>query len=508
MLPGYVAGHYGFDECHIDLVRLARFAGARLIHDEAVGLDRAARQVLCRAHPPIRYDIVSLDIGSTPRTRRCARRRRAHRPGQADRPFRRALGGAARRAPRRWRRLRLAVVGGGAGGVELALVGAAPARRAARQRARSDAGHARGAAAVAQSAGPRACFERILAERGIAVLDRQRRSLRVEPGAADRRRRRRIEFDEALWVTEAGGAPWLADTGLPLDARGLYRWSTRRCARPADPTVFAAGDVATMPAHPREKAGVYAVRAGPAARRQSAPRARRPAAAARRAAAARAGADRHRRRARRSPRAGRSRRMAAACGGSRTGSTGAGCGATPNCRRWQPEAGGRGRDALRRLRRQGAGRGAGARHGAARSRRRAVRSRSASTARTTRRWSRSRARRRCCRPSISSARWSTTRTCSGASPPPMRSATSMRWAALPETALAIATLPPARPPIVEHDLFHMLRGGTRGARAGRRGAGRRPQRRGRRTWPRLRGDRAAPARAGCCARAGCGRATG
>jgi selenide,water dikinase len=31
---------------------------------------------------------------------------------------------------------------------------------------------------------------------------------------------------------------------------------------------------------------------------------------------------------------------------------------------------------------------------------------------------------------------------------------------VPETALAIATLPPARPPIVEHDLFHMLKGGT------------------------------------------------
>jgi selenide,water dikinase len=29
----------------------------------------------------------------------------------------------------------------------------------------------------------------------------------------------------------------------------------------------------------------------------------------------------------------------------------------------------------------------------------------------------------------------------------------------PESALAIATLPPARPAIVEHDLFHMLRGG-------------------------------------------------
>jgi len=30
---------------------------------------------------------------------------------------------------------------------------------------------------------------------------------------------------------------------------------------------------------------------------------------------------------------------------------------------------------------------------------------------------------------------------------------------MPETALAIATLPPARAPIVEHDLYHMLRGG-------------------------------------------------
>src|SRR6202030_946207 len=30
---------------------------------------------------------------------------------------------------------------------------------------------------------------------------------------------------------------------------------------------------------------------------------------------------------------------------------------------------------------------------------------------------------------------------------------------MPETALAIATLPPARPPIVDHDLYHMLRGG-------------------------------------------------
>ena len=68
MLPGYVAGHYSLDECHIDLGRLARFAGARLIRDEAIGLDRADCALVCDAHPPIRYDVLSIDIGSAPRS--------------------------------------------------------------------------------------------------------------------------------------------------------------------------------------------------------------------------------------------------------------------------------------------------------------------------------------------------------------------------------------------------------------------------------------------------------
>ena len=116
MLPGYVAGLYSFAECHIDLVRLARFAGARLIHDEAVGLDRGHRQILCRAHPPIRYDILSLDIGSTPRMGDVA--------GAAEhtvsvKPIDRfgerweALLDRARELGH----MRLAIVGGGAGGV-------------------------------------------------------------------------------------------------------------------------------------------------------------------------------------------------------------------------------------------------------------------------------------------------------------------------------------------------------------------------------------------------------
>jgi selenide, water dikinase len=259
MLPGYVAGLYRFEECHIDLVRLARFAGARLIRDEAAGIDRARRQVLCRGHPPIRYDLLSLDIGATPRLDEV--------PGAAEHtvPVK-----PIDRFARRWEallerargggRVRLAIVGGGAGGVELAL--------AAERRLTALLGEAPAVTLVTRegllpshNSRVRRLVARLFAARGIRSITDDP-VVRVEPGRLLLAAGGAVEFDEALWVTEAAGAPFLAETGLPLDPHGFVVID-ERLRSPADPAVFAAGDVATMPSHPRDKAGVYAVRAGP-----------------------------------------------------------------------------------------------------------------------------------------------------------------------------------------------------------------------------------------------------
>ncbi|MBV8492656.1 MAG: FAD-dependent oxidoreductase, partial [Alphaproteobacteria bacterium] len=259
MLPGYVAGIYSFTECHIDLVRLARFAGARLIHDEAVGLDRAERRVLCRDHPPIRYDIVSLDIGSTPR--------HSDVPGAAEhtvsvKPIDRfgerweaLLERARERAD-----VRLAIVGGGAGGVELT----ASAERRLSELLPTQPQVTlitRDGLLPSHNEATRRRFERIFRDRGIRIVANNP-IVRVEHARLIAKDGCEIDFDEALWVTEAAGAPWLVETGLPLDERGfIIIDETYRSV--SDAAVFAAGDIATMPAHPREKAGVYAVRAGP-----------------------------------------------------------------------------------------------------------------------------------------------------------------------------------------------------------------------------------------------------
>ena len=66
MLPGVVAGFYAFDETNIDVRPLCSFAGARLVLDEAVGVDLARKRVVLGGGPLVPFDILFLDIGSTP----------------------------------------------------------------------------------------------------------------------------------------------------------------------------------------------------------------------------------------------------------------------------------------------------------------------------------------------------------------------------------------------------------------------------------------------------------
>ncbi|HEY9747511.1 MAG TPA: bifunctional NADH dehydrogenase FAD-containing subunit/selenide, water dikinase SelD, partial [Allocoleopsis sp.] len=66
MLPGHIAGFYSHDECHIDLRPLAQLAQAQLYLDRVVGLDLRNKQIICAQRPPVAFDLLSIDIGSTP----------------------------------------------------------------------------------------------------------------------------------------------------------------------------------------------------------------------------------------------------------------------------------------------------------------------------------------------------------------------------------------------------------------------------------------------------------
>jgi selenide,water dikinase len=267
MLPGMIAGLYEPDAVHIDTGPLSRFANARLFRDEAIGLDLQGKRVYCRRRPPVPFDLLSIDIGSTPSASQI--------PGVAEHAiavkpidqFRVKFEAVRQRILAARGRAKIGVVGGGAGGVELLL---ALERRLTRDVAAAGCDPA-GLAFVLIGAAPeilpafparmRGRFAAIMAERGIEVLTSARVG-ELTAGAAVLEGGRRIALDEIFWSTRAAPAPWLAETGLALDDEGFIAVSDT-LQSVSHPDVFAAGDTAAMLRHPRPKSGVYAVRAGP-----------------------------------------------------------------------------------------------------------------------------------------------------------------------------------------------------------------------------------------------------
>lgn len=251
MLPGFVAGHYSRDQLDIDLVRLARIAGARVIMGRAQGLDRAARTVCVEDHLPVAYDIGSIDIGIHSSMENLA--------GFADAAIAaKPLGPFAAR----WQAFRdnpgpVAMIGGGIAGAELAMAMA----HNLRHRGTPQPVHLidRGPILGEFAARPRARLLAALEDEGVTlhpdtdVTAITATSVRTAAGA---------EIPARFVTGAAGPRPygWLASTGLDLHAGFVTVGPTLQST---DPAVFAAGDCAHLGFAPRPKAGVYAVRAAP-----------------------------------------------------------------------------------------------------------------------------------------------------------------------------------------------------------------------------------------------------
>lgn len=259
MLPGLLAGHYGFHDCHIDLEQLCRAARVTFERAEVTELDLANNRACFKDGGGQPFDLLSLDTGSTPDT--------ASAPGALQyavsvKPVATLLAAweniiaAARLAPQS-----IAIVGGGAGGVELAA--AMHHRLQAEGAVASRLSIVTDAPVILPAHPPavRRVFERLFAERGIA-LHCASRAMKVEAGVLHLENGTRLGVDWVVWATAASAHAWLKSSGLATDARGFVSVDdTLRSA--SHPHVFAAGDCASMANRSLPKSGVYAVRQGP-----------------------------------------------------------------------------------------------------------------------------------------------------------------------------------------------------------------------------------------------------
>ncbi len=278
MLPGYIAGHYSYDEAHIDLRPLAQFAQARIYHAEVNDINLKEKHIICADRPPIPYDFISINIGSRPGT--------LHIPG-ADKytvPVKpidvfltqwQKLSGAVlsqtainmSATNSANKNFNLAIVGGGAGGVEMALAtqfrlhALLAEKNQSREILNVDLYCDSDTILPTHNKQVRKRFLRFLKQRDIHVHNKHRIE-EVQQDCLLSSNGKKHPADAVLWVTNASAPAWLAKTGLAVDDKGFivvndYLQST------SHETIFAAGDIAAVVNHPREKSGVFAVRQGP-----------------------------------------------------------------------------------------------------------------------------------------------------------------------------------------------------------------------------------------------------
>ncbi|MBL4783408.1 MAG: selenide, water dikinase SelD [Porticoccaceae bacterium] len=276
MLPGLIAGHYNFEDTHIDLPRLCRYANARFIQAAVTGIDLVNKDIGFADRAPLGFDLLSINSGISPdlSVPGAAEFATAVKPIANFYPRWRALkeqlagdggsgGGQASKGAGNKPPHRIAVVGGGAAGVELIL---AMHHALSRDPA---IGRAVQFCLIQQGAGLPENYPARLQRKVAALLAAHdievMANTRIKGLTADTlqgENNKTIGFDNLFWCTNARATPWLAETGLGLDRQGFIAVNQHLRSTSHD-FVFAAGDIAQQENVSRPRAGVFAVRQAP-----------------------------------------------------------------------------------------------------------------------------------------------------------------------------------------------------------------------------------------------------
>ncbi len=263
MLAGTMAGDYQPSDMQIDLVRLGVSCGVRFVHGKVTGHDVAGRRLLLEDRPAVDYDLLSVGIGSRPMLPPGGEGGLSIKPMQTFLSRLRAtiddtLSQSSEKP------LQIAIVGGGASGVEIAFC--------LQQFFKKQYGGTTPPTLTLVDAGKQVLVKMPPRTQQLATKELHRRGIqlrfnsRIDRVEGERqlvfKNGERMEVDLVLWATSAKPPALLGALGLPFDERGFLQTRSTLQSTGSD-HVFAVGDTGTVKGEHYAKAGVFAVRQGP-----------------------------------------------------------------------------------------------------------------------------------------------------------------------------------------------------------------------------------------------------
>ena len=251
MLPAHLEGLWSFDDMHIDLTRLASFAGADIITAPVTAIDGYKKIIQIKDRPPLRYDICSINAGALPSIEDI---KGADRYAIAVKPIAHMLAKMPASIPDK---SIINIIGAGVAGIEIAF-----ALHKKFESQNIDIHIFSRSKTLLAKMPPKAgnVIDKLAKKRGIKIhygveiSEISKTSLTSRDGKS-------YPTGLNLIVTGVKAAPFVESLSDGLDGHGFISVDTT-LESPVYEGLFACGDVASIIGHPREKAGVFAVRAG------------------------------------------------------------------------------------------------------------------------------------------------------------------------------------------------------------------------------------------------------
>ena len=266
MIPAYIAKHTNFENSHIDIVPLAKFANTNLINENINKIDFKNKKILFHHRPPLQYDVVSINIGSQAATYNIDNADKHAIKIKPIHTFLKYWDEHINEIPK-WQGLYyITIVGGGTSSIEVILAMQYRIRKALEKKRRAFESvkyqiiTSHDTILTKHNSKVQQYFINFLQEKDIKLITQTRiREVQEKEIISEQG----VVFPSNFTLLATGASPqsWVKNCSIATDKQGciLVKNTLQSLSYPE---VFATGDIATIENYKREKSGVYAVKQG------------------------------------------------------------------------------------------------------------------------------------------------------------------------------------------------------------------------------------------------------
>ncbi len=257
MLPGLISGDYRRKDAYVDLVKLCNASGVRLLIGSVEKINPYRKSLVIKGRPEITFDVVSIDVGIKSLAENFLSKSEtlisAKPMGELYEKWKEFLSQVHKNNKKA-----VTIVGGGLGGVELAF-----AVKEALEKNQSphnitiiDKGK------ILKRETTKLCkkLTKLLMAKEIKIIENIN-ILSLNDNKILLSSKTSIHSDFTIMTAGSHPYSWIEESGIPCKNGFVVVDSYLKS--PKFPFLYAAGDCAHIDSTPREKAGVFAVRAGP-----------------------------------------------------------------------------------------------------------------------------------------------------------------------------------------------------------------------------------------------------